>query len=253
MRKLIMTKEELKLKEEADAKKAKEEADAKAAALKAEQDKKKNEEGGTKDDSPGEDDPMWSDPAKVKSYIKDLRKENAGYRTKAKDFQTKLDEVSGRFSKLEGGLKNALGLKDEDDLDPEEKVKHLSQKVDGLHFESAVNEIFIEQGLPGGKKGAKYLSFLLQEAASELGENEEVSEEKMEEIVSQVKMTFGSKQSSTSVDGNGNTPPKPGDSGTVTLDEFVSMSIASKTELYSKNKSLYEGLMKQAKTKGLLK
>lgn len=199
----------------------------------------------------GEDDPIWSDSGKIKNYIKDLRKENASYRTKAKESQLKVSELSERFNNFEMGMKQMLGISEGDKISPEERVQHLSQTVESLQFDSAINEIFIERGVTGGIKGKKYLSFLMQEAASELNEGEELTDAKLDEIVSQVQATFKSGSSQTSVNGSG-IPPADEKNSTLTPEAFARMSLADKTTLYSKNKSQYDTLMAAAKDKRLI-
>ena len=76
------------------------------------------------DNLPGEDDSMWSDGAKTKAYVKDLRKENAKYRTENKELKTNFSSLNDRFSHLEGGLKKALGL--EENVSPEDQIGSLN-------------------------------------------------------------------------------------------------------------------------------
>ena len=208
-------------------------------------------EGGNQNDF---DESGWDD--KTKKYINSLRKENARYRTEAKDSRTKLESLSDRFGKLEGGLKQALGIEG-DDTPLEEQVAGLTEVNQNLEFKLAIRDIADEAGIIGSD-ACSYFEYLVSQEAAKLDENGEISDERMGELIATVKKLHGNKSTgSTSVgDGEngkgGNTPPPAGNSNDVTLEEFCMMGTLKKGELFGKNPALYNSLMKQAKEKGLI-
>ena len=191
-----------------------------------------------KDDSPGEKDLGWS--SEQKAYIESLRKESAGYRTKAKDLESKHTTLNDRFSKLETGLKTLFGGESEDEA-PESKLERLSEHNAALEFHHAVAETALELGV--SKADYEYFTFLLQKATSELGEGEELGEEELLEIAARAKRSANGKATSTS----GKTPGMESNQEEVTLDDFAAMSLSEKTVLYNKNQKLYQELYTKAK------
>lgn len=192
----------------------------------------------------------------TQAYIKKLRQENAKYRTGKKDSESELSTLKERFSNLEGGLKKALGIEDDDQVDPETQIQALQAQSENLQFELSVRDIALENGL-GTKDQVDYLGFLIQKEAQNLDDNEELSEEKMVELIGRVKssMGAGSPQSKTSVTGNngqGGENPPAGTDENVTVERFTQMTLSEKSELFSKNRPLYDSLMAQARSKRLI-
>jgi hypothetical protein len=204
---------------------------------------------------PGDDDPLWKDSAKVKSYVQDLRKESAKYRTENKDLRTKFDDLSTKFGNLEGGLKKALGI-EEENASPEEQIGVLTKTVDSLQFENAMGSIAREHELKG-EKAYNYFKFLISEAVNELEENDELSDEQILGFADQAKKAFGNNQAGTSSttvenDKGGSENHNPDSGNTLTLQQFVKMTLAEKGNLYGKNPSLYKSLMAEAREKRLI-
>jgi hypothetical protein len=216
--------------------------DAALAAAQSEDDAEDDGKDGKGDK--GELDVSKLDP-KVQKLIKDLRKENGDARKRNKT----LDES---HSKLKKSLIEA-GIIENDEEDPQEKLKNVTAMNDGLAFNSAVLEAAVEHGV--GKADLKYFRFLVQEKVAELKDGEEIDADAMAELAKASRRTASS-NGSTSVDGKGGgeggTAPKPGASGDVTLEQFCKMNMGEKSALYLKNAALYNGLMAEAKSKKML-
>jgi hypothetical protein len=225
--------------EDEDLKKAVEEAQAAYDAKKAESDDQGDPDPDKLDESSMDD--------KTKKYLAKLRKENAGHRTKSKDLASKVKAEQDRVK----AILKAAGIESQDEK-PEEQIKNLTGQTQSLAFSNAILETAVEHGIP--KEGLKYFKFLVSEATGELEEGEELSDDKLAEIVAEVKKGRTAKSASSSVgggqDGGGN-PPPPGGSktGSITLEKFCSMSISEKSALYEKNRDLYVSLMTEAKAK----
>lgn len=186
---------------------------------------------------------------KTKAYIAKLRKENAGHRTKNKDLKSKLNMSEAQKKKM----LEAAGLLDEEK--PEEKLKSATEQNDSLAFRNAVLETAVANGIPANK--IKYFQFLMSEAVSELGEGEELSEERLAEIVKECKAGAQKTPANSTVkkldkDGNQIQDPPPGEKGEVTLEKFLAMGVVSRSKLYLEKPALYEELAAKAKSKGKL-
>lgn len=179
---------------------------------------------------------------KTKAYLAKLRKENASHRLKNKELAS-LKKASDERVKA---ILEAAGIEIESE-DPETKVKSLTQTSQQLAFRNAILESAVQNGISG--EDVEYYEFLITKATSELEEDEELSEEALAEIVAKVKKAGGKSGSTTSVAGGGKTPPKPGSSGQISLDQFVRMSITEKSKLYTDKPDLYNALMAEAKAK----
>ncbi len=185
---------------------------------------------------------------KTKAYLAKLRKENASHRTKNKDVMSKLTAEQERTK----AILKAAGLLDEEK--PEEKLKASEAERNNYAFRNAVLESALQHGIPAD--GLKYYQFLISEAAEQLQENEEISDERLVEIVSEVKKGFGSgarKPANSTVtldkDGNPVKQPDPSATGGITLEKFLGMGIVEKSKLYTTHQALYEEFTKQAKEK----
>jgi len=183
---------------------------------------------------------------KTKAYIKKLRDENAKHRTAGKSVK---DQLAAEVLKRKAILK-AAGIEEESEA-PEEKIKSLSGTLQQQSFRSAVLEKALELGIAHDQ--VKYFQFLIGEAAEQLEEGEELSDEKLLEISVQVKkVANGGKPANTSVhgDGKGGKAPAPGGGDkAVSLDQFCRMSITEKSKLFETNRDLYESLWAEAKSK----
>lgn len=191
----------------------------------------------------GEPDESKFDDA-TKAYIAKLRGENAKHRTKAKELASKLTTTEAQKK----AILKAAGIEDESE-NPEEKLKLTTSKNQELEFRSAILETALEHGI--AKDDVKYFSFLVQEASSQLKDDEELSDEALKLIVADVRKRGSGKSASTSVGGGGkgkDENPNPEDKGgAVKLDDFVRMNFSEKTKLYGQNPDLYNQLVAEAK------
>jgi hypothetical protein len=190
------------------------------------------------DPAPGDLDISKLDSA-TQDYIKSLRKENGGYRTKAKTADEALKSV-----------KLALGLKE--DVSPEEHAKQLAAQNENQAFENAVLQNALEHGIP--KSGLDYFKFLVSGAAAKLGEGEELSDAAVAALALEAKAKSIKPKAGSSADGSGSgkTPPPPGESGEPSVEEFAAMGIMAKSKLYEETPAVYERLFKLAKLKKLI-
>jgi hypothetical protein len=201
------------------------------------------------------DNPKWDE--ETLKYIKSLRQENAKHRTEAKGGKEKLTALETRFSSLEQGLKKALGLED-DSSTPEQKIENLQSQVAQTQFSMAIKDIAIDNGV-SGRDNVDYLEFLIAKASEGLKENEDLSEDAILACVEKAKkLTSGQaadgkeKNGGTSVDGQG-TGKNPGNQAVgPSVEEFAKMSVMQKSEIFTKNRSLYDSLMAKAREKRLI-
>lgn len=194
-------------------------------------------------DSEALDDSKFDD--RTKAYIAKLRKENAKYRTAAKTNENLLNDTRSRLSQIAGG--------DADEPEaPEVQIERLSNHVGALEFERALLELAVERGIDKG--GMSYFRFLVADATSKLEEGEEMADDMLDAIASEVQAKTGKTQRSTSVGTGegGRTPPASGDTGGVTVQKFSKMSVVEKSELFVKNRALYDQLVSEAKEKKIL-
>lgn len=228
----------------------------------AAEDKKKPKPGATEEENQVQQDPAdettgadegegdegtndFSDPEKAKAEIKKLRAEAAKHRNKAKTFSEQLDAVNGKLS----GLKKTLGVED-DEADPEEKIKELSGKTDALEVELSVVKLARDHDVP--KESDKYFRFLLGQKLEELEEGEEITDEQVAELAVEAKQVSGkSGNNSTGLSG-GKKPSADNGKGTLTVQQFAKMNTGEKSALYAKNPSEYNRLFSEAREKRLL-
>lgn len=190
------------------------------------------------------------EPAKVKDYVKQLRKENKGHRQKAKGLEDRLNT-------LESGLKKAFGVEDDENIPPEKRIEDLTAQNEAKELRLAILESAIEHGI-SGKEGIDYFEFLVSKKLQTLGENEELSDEDISEISQKVSAIHGTgsggaTSGKTSFPDKDNSEPKPGPGGEVTLEQFNEMDIMQKSELFRTNKPLYDKLMAEAKAKKMFR
>lgn len=181
-------------------------------------------------------------PEWAQKEIKGLRSENAKSRTKSKGLED-------RLGKLEKGLKSIFGDDEgDDDLTPEQKLEQAQTQNHGIAFENAMLELCLDKGITD-KADRKYLAFLVSEAAEELEEGEELSEEKLDELVQMAKKKGSGKKASSSPDSDD--PPNPDGDNAVTLDAFRDMNALEKNKLYREDPDTYNKLASEAKKKGM--
>jgi len=199
--------------------------------------------------TPAVDESKWDES--TRNYIKSLRDESAKHRTKSKELQTQFAKLTGEVDALKGGLRKALGGKEDDTSSPEEQVGQLTSQNEQMAFRLAVIESALEHGI-SSKDQLEYYEFLVQKKATELQDEEEISDEAMTEIITKVKAF--SKPQGTSTTSVGGKKPAPSDSSNqaVTVENFAKMSITEKSALYSKDPAQYTQLMTAAKEKKLI-
>lgn len=198
----------------------------------------------TDDNSDDSDDSAWDE--KTKAYIAKLRGENAKHRTKAKELGSQLSQSEEQKK----AILKAAGIEIEEG-DPAVLLQETQAATHALAFRNAILESAVANGV--GADSLEFYQFLVEKRAGELGEDEELSEEHMAEIVQKVNAR-GANGGTTSVgvgqksgQGNPGGPPKPGSSGELTLDKFCKMNMSEKSELYGKNPALYGQLSQEAR------
>lgn len=197
--------------------------------------------GGTGDDEGSGDDDGDLSQEDLKKLVAKLRKENATHRAKNKSLEDSFTSVKGELGKV----KAALNIKD-DEEDPKTALSKLQAQNESQQMDLAISNLAIENGI--SKDQLKFFKFLLAEKFEELEEGVEISDDDISEVVQQVKgASSGKKQNSTGSDGK---PPKPNTPAEVTAEQFASMTLAERTEVYDKNPTLYDQLM--AKTRVII-
>lgn len=184
------------------------------------------------------DDLGWTD--EQKAYIDGLRKENAKYRTRAKERDSEVQGLNERLGRFETGLKKLFG-DEESDMTPEEQVEILQAHNEQLAVQSALKEAAFEYGI--GRDDYEYFEFMVAKRLGELEEGEELTEDDLDDIANMARQRSGA-PGTTSVEG-GDPPPPDQQAGGVTLEEFMEMGIGQKSVLYQKDRKLYETLSMQ--------
>lgn len=201
-------------------------------------DKGKKKSGTSDAEDEDEDDQTGSDfsklPPETQKMIKKLRNENKTLRANNKS-------TSERMGKIEQALKLVNG-DGEDDEAPEVKLGRVNAQNEELAITNAFKDLALEHSI--NKEQFKYFSFLMNEAISELGEDEEMDEEQLESIVAEAKAKAPKASSTTSVTGKkGGQGPKKSD--TVTAEQFKKLGIIGRSKLYRENPDLYNSLSKE--------
>ena len=208
--------------------------------------------GGNDDDDPGLKTDHWTD--EDRAYIKKLRTQAASERGKKKETLQEMQQLREQFAQLQSGMKKALGIDDESDLDPKQAMAQMQGQLEQYEYQNQVRDFAYENGITSPKQ-TKYLSFLISEELETLEEGEEIAEDRLAELVSEVKGLGGSGKSSTSVGGKGSdsqTPPPPSDNGSnITAEQFAKMGMAEQGKLHATNPDLYFQLRDEAKKKGI--
>jgi len=172
-------------------------------------------------------------PEEAQKMLKDLRAENAKHRTTNNNLTSKME-------KFESGLKNMFG-DGEDDEDPSAKLEALQGNYESAVTRSAILELALENGI-SGKENLEYFEFLMGKSLNSLEEGEELTEEKISDIVSKSVPTKGSANTSTKKDGAGDKKPDES-SDEVTQEQFNKMGMTQKSLLYRTKPELYKQLM----------
>lgn len=179
-------------------------------------------------------------PPAAQKLIKSLRDENAKHRTKNK-------ELGAGQEKLKKALVEA-GIIEDDEVAPEEKIQGLSAEVYGSQMRNALLEAAIEHEVP--KANLKYFQFLITERLEALEDDGELSQEDIAEIALEARKVGGGSASkgtgASSSAGTGKAPAAGGD-GRITQEQFDSMSILEKSDLYTKQPEVYNQLFAASK------
>ena len=195
---------------------------------------------------------------KQKKYIGTLRSESASYRTKAKQLETEVGEVKGTLKKIG----ESLGIKEEKDPTKED-IDRLTEERNASDQRLAVRDAALEHGV-SGKDGLEYFEYLVNKKVNSLKEGEELdlAGDDVKTLAQKATSLHGKGSGSTSVgsggsnanasNGSGNPDPDAGSSGEVTVDKFSQMTTTEKSDLYTKNPSLYNQLTSQAREKRTL-
>lgn len=175
----------------------------------------------------------------AQAEIKKLRKENAARRTTGKTLEERLLAAEG----FQGKVMQALGLKEDEKEQPEAALERLNSQNSAMAMELELTSLAYQLEVP--PQGAKYFKFLMSERLGELGEEEELDGEAIQEIAAQVRTQFGKPAASAS-SVSGKAPESKGSDGEVTLDQFLAMNIYQKQEMASSKPALYDRLFQQA-------
>ena len=196
----------------------------------------------------GEDDPkldLESMTPEARAYIKKLRRENAKYRTKAANISQNYEQLQARVKKVAGGND------DGDDIPIEKRVEQLESTSQGALFDNAILTAAVENNID--KSGLKYFRYLVAEKVSELGEGEELGPEELAEIAEEARKTVSggkrglAKTSVTNSDDDDDGGKKPGSKGKITIDQFIAMTVAQKSDLQKANPEQYIALFNEAR------
>jgi len=180
-------------------------------------------------------------PPETQKYIKDLRKENAKYRTKAGNLQKANEEIIGRVKKIAGG-------KDGEEMTPDERLAALESSSQNANFDNAVLSAALEHGVEKGQ--LKYFRYLIGERVADLGEGEELGEDDLAEIAEEATKTVGGKRAKTSVtdeDDDEGGGKKPKGKGKITTEQFAKMTVSEMSALQKSNPELYISLFNEAR------
>lgn len=182
-------------------------------------------------------------PESLKAYVQKLRKENAKYRTKAKNLEGESATVKEREAKVKKAMAILAGADENDELNPEELVPQLQQRVQGIEIEHAILQSAYMNGIPQDQLG--YYRYQISERLGALEDGEELTDEDFAEIVAECQRVGGARASggqNTGV-GTGKAPnPAPGGSGSLTVEQFKKMSVTEKSQLYAKDPATYQRL-----------
>ena len=179
------------------------------------------------------------------------QKEIKGLRTESAKSRTDNKALRGDFDKLKKGMAKALGIGDDDDTKPEDKIADLNGQNDNLNFQNAILSVAVQNGI--GEKQIEYFSFLMEKAVDKLDEGKELSDDQLAELVKKAKAQGGvSGNSSVDDTGDDGKPKDPDSSGDMTLEQFCALNVLEKSSLYRDTPDVYNRLFSQAKAEGVL-
>lgn len=199
----------------------------------------KDQESSSSDD---ENDLEKWEPAKVKDYVKKLRTENKSYRQRAKGLEDRLGSI-------EQGLKKVFGVDENEQVDPETKITELTQINQMKDVRLAILETALQSGITGSDN-IEYFEFLMGKKLAELNDDEELSDEDLQGIVARVQGNQANTMKNTTIVHEKGKPVAEGKE-TVSLEQFMKMSVMAKSELFRTNEALYNKLLKDARDKKL--
>jgi cell division protein FtsB len=174
-------------------------------------------------------------PESVQKMIKDLRTENAKYRTERNGLSSKLE-------KFEKGFKTMFGEED-DDVEPQVKIDALQGQYESLSTRNAILEIAIENGI-SGSENIEYFEFLMSKKLGSLQENEEMTEDDLADIISKLNVKSGGGKANTSTNDGGKGGKGPESKDEINQESFNKMTITEKSKLYQTKPELYNKLMR---------
>ena len=179
-------------------------------------------------------------PAFAQKMVKDLRKENASYRTKAKALEE-------RMGTIESGLKSIFGGEEGNEIPPEQQLGMAQQQLEAFATQNQILGLAIEHGIP--KEGVKYFNYLLNDRIESLEEGEEIGEEDIAALAQEARAKSGGIPGGNTTSVQPNSAPKQGSqSGEVSLEQFGRMTIEERTQLFRKNPNRYHSLMAEMKS-----
>lgn len=187
-------------------------------------------------------------PEAIKKELKKLREENASRRVKNKTLED-------RLNKLESGLKGVFGGEQEEE-GGQGDAESLANNLNTIAFENAALNIALENGVPRDK--VKYLKYRLTEAAANLGDDEELPEEILAEIIQEVKGTGKGKATTTPEEGKqkpaaGEEDSQQKDYSKTTAAEFVKLGESEKNKMFLTDRASYDRLYREAREKKLFR
>ena len=226
---------------------------AEAAAAKAAEEAKKSKNQPAGQGGQGGDKKPIASLEDALKVIEDLRKENAGYRTKGKSQEDTLSNLTEQLS----SIKKHLGI--EEQIDPVEQVKGLSSENEALQDELALMQLARMHNVP--VEADEFFRFKISKKFAELKEGEELSEEAINEVLEDVQKysAFNVEKpngNSSGVGGKGGSgdgkkPPAKHNPSQLSAEDFAKMNLTQKSQLFVSNRAEYDRLYKAAKDKRL--
>jgi len=206
--------------------------------------------GGEKTPAANEKTPLESLPEDVQAYIRELREESKTHRQAN-------EKLQGEFTGFRERLQGALG--GEKEQDPEQALQELkeqnlmlSEELEARQAKAEIASFAAQSGIPNDKVG--YFEYLLNEAANNIGEEDELPDEVLTDIVNKVLAVSGTNKKASTTPGEGQDAQETGGGATdgVTYEDFKAMGIMDRQKLYKENESLYMTYMDKARAKGEL-
>ena len=214
----------------------------------------------------GKEDDSWLKelPESAQNEIKKLREENKERRLKSKELEEKLKSQDDRFATLEGGLKTALGIK-EDDAKPEDKIKELQLAAAQAQERAMMLEICNDYGVLGAE-AQNFFNYLIDKTEFPEGDSAEAKSSRdniLKDLAKQANAVGGNTKTHRTSTGGTKQPASeddPNDKGggggthkTYTLEEFKAMGPHGQSELFNKDRKQYDKLFDQVEAERLAK